>query len=100
MLRDILQLIQSNFLSQAEFGLFDPIVHNLMYTDYFLICADFEAYCRMQDTVSKAYMDGTDWTKKSVTNVAKSGKFSSDRAIREYAKEIWDVPVSLKPTLA
>jgi starch phosphorylase len=54
----------------------------------------------MQDTVSKAYLDGTDWTKKSITNVAKSGKFSSDRAIREYAKEIWDVPVSLKPTLA
>ncbi|MCX5678249.1 MAG: glycogen/starch/alpha-glucan phosphorylase [Candidatus Omnitrophica bacterium] len=100
MLQDILQLIQSNFLSQSEFGLFDPIVQNLMYTDYFLICADFEAYCHMQDTVSKAYLDGTDWTKKSITNVARSGKFSSDRAIREYAKDIWDVPVSLKPTLA
>lgn len=100
MLQEILQLIQSNFLSQSEFGLFDPIVNNLMYTDYFLICADFEAYCKMQDTVSKAYLDDTEWTKKSIINVAKSGKFSSDRAVREYAKDIWDVPVSLKPTQA
>ncbi|MFH1190497.1 MAG: glycogen/starch/alpha-glucan phosphorylase [Candidatus Omnitrophota bacterium] len=99
-LREILRLIQSNFLSQTEFGLFDPIVNNLMYTDYFMICADFEAYCKMQDTVSKAYMDQADWTKKAITNVAKSGKFSSDRAIREYAEDIWDVPVSLKPTQA
>jgi starch phosphorylase len=99
-LREIIQLIQSNFLSQTEFGLFDPIVDNLMHVDYFLICADFEAYCKMQDTVSKAYLDNTDWTKKAITNVAKSGKFSSDRAIREYAKDIWDVPVSLKPTRA
>lgn len=99
-LQAIFELIKSNFFSQADFGLFDPIINNLMYTDYFLVCADFDRYCRAQDTVSKAYLDRTDWTKKSIVNVAKSGKFSSDRAIREYAKDIWGVPVSLKPTRA
>ncbi|MBU1809051.1 MAG: glycogen/starch/alpha-glucan phosphorylase [Candidatus Omnitrophica bacterium] len=100
MLQEIIHLIQSNFLTQSELGIFDPLVNNLMYTDYFLICADFEAYCKIQDAVSKAYLDDTDWTKKSIINVARSGKFSSDRAVREYAKDIWDVPVSLMPTQA
>lgn len=99
-LREIIELIQSNFLSQSDFGLFDPIVEDMLSKDYFMVCADFEAYCRMQDTVSKEYLNGNAWTSKSVINVANSGKFSSDRAIREYAKEIWNVPVTTKPTRA
>jgi len=90
-LREILNLIKSNFLSPVDFGLFEPIINNLMYTDYFFVCADFDDYCRTQDIVSKAYANSTDWTKKSIINVARSGKFSSDRAIREYAKDIWKV---------
>ena len=46
----------------------------------------------MQEVVSNAYRDEDEWTKKSIINVAKSGKFSSDRTIREYAKEIWKIP--------
>ncbi|MCM8760868.1 MAG: glycogen/starch/alpha-glucan phosphorylase [Candidatus Omnitrophica bacterium] len=92
-LREILNLIKSNFLSPVEFGLFDPIINNLMYTDYFFVCADFDSYCAMQDTVSKQYVNKTEWTKKSIINVAKSGKFSSDRAVREYAKTIWDMKI-------
>lgn len=99
-LQEIFKLIQSNFLSPVEFGMFDPILNNLMYTDYFLVCADFDSYCEMQDVVSKAYINKTDWTKKSILNVARSGKFSSDRAIREYADDIWKVPYSLKPQKA
>lgn len=99
-LQDIFALIQSNFFSQGEFGLFEPIAQSLLYTDYFLVCADFEAYCKMQDKVSETYLDRSDWTKKSIMNVARCGKFSSDRAIREYAKDIWNVPVSLRPTQA
>ncbi len=91
MLREIFNLIKSNFLSPVDFGLFEPIINNLMYTDYFFVCADFDDYCRTQDMVSKAYANRTDWTKKSIINVARSGKFSSDRAIREYAKDIWKV---------
>lgn len=96
MLQEIFRLIQSNFLSPVEFGMFDPIVNNLMNNDFFLVCADFDSYCRMQHTVSAAYRNKADWTKKSITNVARSGKFSSDRAIREYAEDIWKVPYASK----
>ena len=89
MLQEIFDLIRSNFLSPVEFGLFDPIINSLINRDYFLVCADFDAYCRTQHAVSAAYGHKEDWTKKSIINVAKSGKFSSDRTIREYAKDIW-----------
>ena len=92
-LKDILALIQSNFFSPTEFGLFEPIINSLMYSDSFFVCADFDSYCRTQDMVSDLYRDEKNWTKKSIINVANSGKFSSDRTIEEYAKEIWKVPV-------
>jgi len=92
MLKEIFRLIQSNLLSTAEFGLFSPIVQSLLSTDYFLVCADFESYIQRQSDVSKAYSDRDKWTKRSILNVAKSGPFSSDRAVEEYAKNIWDVP--------
>ena len=92
-LREIINLIETNFFSPVEFGLFKPIVDNLRYTDYFLVCADFDAYCAAQDTVSRAYAERTDWTKRSIINVARSGKFSSDRAVREYARDVWGVKV-------
>jgi starch phosphorylase len=95
-LQEIFKLVQSNFLSPVEFGLFEPIMNNLMYTDHFFVCADFEDYCKTQGMVSKAYRNKTDWTKKSILNVAHSGKFSSDRAIREYADDIWDIPYNTK----
>ena len=91
-LKEILHLIKSNFFSPSEPGLFNPISDSLQEHDPFLICADFEHYCKMQDIVSHSYQDKTSWTKKSIINVSKSGKFSSDRTIREYAKEIWNVP--------
>ena len=64
------------------------------------VCADFADYLATQGAVSDVYEDRESWIKKSIINVAKSGKFSSDRTIAEYAKDIWDVPVSLKPTRA
>ncbi len=90
-LKEILKLIESNFFSPVEFGLFEPILHSLLSTDTFFICADFDSYIAAQGKVSKTYRDHTDWTKKSIINVAKSGKFSSDRTIEEYAKDIWGV---------
>ncbi len=91
-LQEIFDLIQSNFLSHIEFGLFDPIVRSLTQLDYFFICADFDSYYKTQEAVAEAYKNKTEWTKKSITNVAKAGKFSSDRTIREYANDIWNVP--------
>jgi len=93
MLRDIFNLIKSNFLSPVDFGLFDPIVGSLLDSDYFFVCADFDDYCRTQDIVSRNYLNKKDWTRKSIVNVACSGKFSSDRAIEEYASQIWNVPI-------
>ncbi len=91
-LREIFHLIRTNFFSQSEPGILGPIVQALTEHDPFLVCADFESYRAMQDKVSEAYRDQTTWTKKSIINVAKSGKFSSDRTIQEYAKDIWNVP--------
>ncbi|MFH2138723.1 MAG: glycogen/starch/alpha-glucan phosphorylase [Candidatus Omnitrophota bacterium] len=90
-LQEIIHLIQSNFFSQVEQGLFEPIIRNLLDSDPFFICADFDAYCATQDEVSSVYADKEEWTKRSIINVAKSGKFSSDRTIKEYAKEIWGI---------
>ncbi len=95
-LKEVMDLIQSNFFSPVEFGCFSPITNNMLYTDYFLVCADFDAYCRTQDVVSKAYKRNSDWTEKCIINVAKAGKFSSDRTIEEYAKEIWNIPYKLR----
>jgi glycogen phosphorylase len=90
-LQEILRLIQSDFFSPVEGGLFKSIVDNLIYHDPFFVCADFESYCKTQQLVSDTYKDSSSWTKKSIINVAKSGKFSSDRTIIEYAKDIWKI---------
>ena len=91
-LQEIIQLIRNNFFSPVDFGIFEPILNYLLYSDHYFVCADFDEYCAMQDKVAELYHDKEAWTKKSIINVAKSGKFSSDRTIKEYAKDIWKVP--------
>ena len=93
LLKAAFDLIQSNFLSPVDFGLFEPIVRTLLDSDYFFVCADFDSYCKAQDAVAKVYADRGSWTEKSIINVAKSGRFSSDRTVSEYAKDVWDVPI-------
>ncbi|MDE1920861.1 MAG: glycogen/starch/alpha-glucan phosphorylase [Candidatus Omnitrophica bacterium] len=92
MLQEIFKLIRSGFFSPHDANLFAPIIDSLTGYDPYLVCADFDSYCQMQDVVSKSYMDQEEWVKKSIINVAHSGFFSSDRTIREYAKDIWKVP--------
>ena len=59
--------------------------------------ADYRSYVDMQDKVEKVYLDKTAWTKMSIMNTARSGKFSSDRTIREYAEDIWNIkPVKVE----
>jgi starch phosphorylase len=70
-----------------------PLRDNLLYHDPFLCLADFESYCKAQENVSKAFKDKPRWGKMAVLNTARVGKFSSDRTIAEYAKDIW----KLKP---
>ena len=90
-LKEVLDLISKNHFSAYHIGLFDPILDSIYNNDTYCICADFDSYCQMQDKVDKEYKNSESWTKKSIINVAKSGKFSSDRTIKEYAKEIWGV---------
>ncbi|HNX68972.1 MAG TPA: glycogen/starch/alpha-glucan phosphorylase [Candidatus Omnitrophota bacterium] len=94
-LGEILQMIRNNFFSPMEPGIFDPLVNNLTGSDPYLVCADFDAYCAMQGRISEEYQDQDKWTEKAILNVAKSGKFSSDRTIEEYARDIWNVPVQI-----
>ncbi|GBF42548.1 phosphorylase [Leptospira ellinghausenii] len=92
-LHRILLMIRENFFSLGEPGVFGPIYDSLFYTDNYLLMADFRSYDETQNRVAHDFLDGTTWTKKSILNVARSGKFSSDRTIREYAKDIWKVPL-------
>lgn len=94
MLKEIFSLLHSNFFSPHIPGLFTPIVDSLMHHDTYLLCADFESYCEMQDNVSRMYLNKDEWVKRSIINVSKSGFFSSDRTIREYAQDIWKIPTS------
>ena len=87
-----LDMIKSNVFSLLEPGLFDPILRSLLdYNDYYMLLADLKDYCRAQDLVDKTYRDQKKWNKMSLVNIARSGRFSSDRAILEYAKDIWGV---------
>ena len=92
MLKDVYEMIKNNYFSPNEQGIFNDLVNSLFHHDPFLVCADFDAYLAIQDVISKEYQNKAQWTKRSITNVARSGYFSSDRTIREYASEIWGVP--------
>lgn len=94
-LKEILYMMRNNFFSPMEPGIFEPLAQNLMFSDPFLVCADFDAYCAAQDNISEEYQDQDKWIEKAILNVAKSGKFSSDRTIAEYCRDIWGVSVDL-----
>jgi starch phosphorylase len=88
-LRAVFDLINSGVFSAGDTNLFKPLVDVLMESDPYLLLADYQAYVDCQDRVSAAYMDQDRWGKMSLCNTARMGKFSSDRAIREYCSEIW-----------
>ncbi len=90
-LRDVIDLIRSGFFSRGDTELFRPLVDGLLYQDPYLLLADFQSFVDCQATVSAAYGDRERWTRMSILNTARSGKFSSDRTIREYCADIWRV---------
>ena len=96
-LRQAIAQISSGYFSGNDPDLFRPLVDSLLYRDEYLILADYQAYVDCQERVSKAYLSREQWTRMSILNVARTGKFSSDRTIREYATEIWNVkPVKVE----
>jgi starch phosphorylase len=89
-LKRVIDLIRDGFFSQGDRELFKPILHNLLDGgDPYCVLADFPSYINCQKEVNALYQDQESWVKKSIHNVAKIGKFSSDRTIKEYATEIW-----------
>jgi starch phosphorylase len=96
-LKAVIDLISSGFFSHGNADLFKPFIDNLLYRDEYLLFADYQSYIDAQEKVSQAYRDRDNWTRMSILNVARMGKFSSDRAIREYCQEIWKVqPVPIE----
>ena len=90
-LKNVIDLISCGYFSSENPGLFQPIVDSLMNRDQYLLFADFQLYYDCQQRVAQAYKDQDKWTKMAILNVANTGKFSSDRTIKEYAEDIWDI---------
>jgi starch phosphorylase len=91
-IRRALDLIDRDFFSMLEPGIFKPLTEALLdHGDHYMLLADFRDYIQAQDQVDAAYQDRAGWTRKAILNVARAGKFSSDRTIREYASDIWHV---------
>jgi starch phosphorylase len=93
LLREIIDGLTDGRFSQGDRDLFLPLAQNLMNLDPYMLMADFGSYRKAQFEASSAYGDATRWSRMSLLNSARSGKFSSDRTIREYCEQIWDVPV-------
>jgi starch phosphorylase len=93
-LREAMDQIASGMFSGGDRELFRPLVESLLGRDEYLLFADYQAYIDCQQRVGEAYLDRDNWTRMSILNAARVGRFSSDRSIREYCRNIWHVPVA------
>jgi len=92
-LRAALDLIRSGHFSHGDHALFQPLLESLLQEDPYLVLADYQSYVECQSRVAAVYQDTEQWTRMSILNVARMGKFSSDRSIAEYNRRVWQVPV-------
>ncbi len=96
-LKRIIDFLATGFFNPGEPDVMTPILENLIQHDPYLVFADFESYLAAQAEVDKTYRDQTKWTEMAILNVARMGKFSTDRTIDQYNKEVWDAGrVSIK----
>ncbi len=97
-LKQALDMISEGYFSENDRTIFQPLINNLLNQgDFYMLLADFAAYIECQKKVSLQFRNKRHWTRKSILNTANMGKFSSDRTIREYAEEIWNVkPVQIR----
>ena len=97
-LREAIDQIGGGFFSNGDRELFRPLVESLLTRDDYMLLADYQAYVDCQQRVSDAYRDQDAWTRMSILNTARVGRFSSDRSIREYCRDIWNVsPITPAP---
>ncbi|HZA50016.1 MAG TPA: glycogen/starch/alpha-glucan phosphorylase [Myxococcaceae bacterium] len=95
--KEVLDLIGSGFFSPEDRKLFQPLIDSLLNEDQYLVLADFRAYSEAQQKLVEAYRDVEGWSRMALRNVARVGRFSSDRTIRQYAQEIWGIqPVKVE----
>lgn len=94
LLREVLDGLGKGSFSKGNRELFQPLLNELLTRDTYMVLADFRAYIEAQADAGSAFQNAARWTRMSILNTARSGVFSSDRAIREYCKEIWKVPIS------
>jgi starch phosphorylase len=90
-LREAIDFIASGALARGDPELFRPIVENLLNDDPFLLLADYQSYIDAQERVSALWRDPRAWTRMSILNTARMGKFSSDRSIRDYCERVWSI---------
>jgi len=101
-LKSVIDLIGGGSFSNGDPNVYRPLVDHLLWHDTYLVLADYAAYIACQERVSEAFRDTRRWTRMSILNTARMGKFSSDRSIDEYCREIWrvsPVPVEVRPTV-
>jgi len=90
-LRAVIDLIASGLFSHGDTDLFRPLVESLLRHDPYMLLADYRAYVTCQEEVGRAFVDRKRWTRMSILNTARMGKFSSDRSIRDYCRDIWKI---------
>ncbi|MGB7547769.1 MAG: glycogen/starch/alpha-glucan phosphorylase [Terracidiphilus sp.] len=96
-LREVIDSLTSGEFSHGDRNLFEPLVNSLLTSDDYMLLTDYQSYIDCQDRVSLAYRNQEEWTRMSILNVARIGKFSSDRSIRDYCAEIWKTwPVDIQ----
>jgi starch phosphorylase len=95
-LREAMDCIASGTFWHQQKDLFRPLVDSLLNHDPFMVLADYQSYVDCQTTVGRAYRDREHWVTMSILNTARIGRFSSDRAIQEYCRDIWDIQLQPK----
>jgi starch phosphorylase len=89
LLKETIDLIYNGFFSPENPTLFHPLMDLLLNDDRYLVLADFEYYHQCQQQVNALYLDRPSWTRKTILNVARMGRFSSDRTVMGYNEDIW-----------
>jgi glycogen phosphorylase len=96
-LHEVINLINSGRFSKGDCNLFKPITDNLLWHDPYMLMADYPLYVACQDLVAETWENSSEWNRKAILNVARMGRFSSDRSIQDYCKKIWKVkPFKIK----
>ncbi len=93
LLREVIDGLSNGSFSRGDRELFQPLLNELRSQDQYLVLADFQPYIKAQSDAGAAFQDVKRWSRMSILNTARSGTFSSDRAIRQYCEEIWKIPL-------